>query len=104
MHSVLSATAQAGHQQDKCMSSLFQMPMQLPWLLQITHRETIAQINELTGAAMTTKGFFYDKGQPVPEGERKLYLVIEGPTELSVKRAKVCCGSYYCHVIHQSWL
>ena len=52
---------------------------------------------------MTTKGFFYDKGQPVPEGERKLYLVIEGPTELSVKRAKVCCGSYYCHVIHQSW-
>lgn len=39
---------------------------------------------------MTTKGFFYEKNQPVPEGERKLYLVIEGPTEVSVKRAKVC--------------
>jgi len=61
--------------------------------VQITHRETIAQINELTGAAMTTKGFFYEKNQPVPEGERKLYLVIEGPTEVSVKRAKVCLAS-----------
>ena len=80
------------------------MPMRFHRLLQITHRETIAQINELTGAAMTTKGFFYDKGQPVPEGERKLYLVIEGPTELSVKRAKVCFGSPYCSVTRQSWL
>lgn len=39
---------------------------------------------------MTTKGYHYEKNQVIPEGERKLYIVIEGPTELSVKRAKVC--------------
>ena len=38
---------------------------------------------------MTIKGNHYEKGQRVPEGERKLYLIIEGPTELVVKRAKV---------------
>lgn len=27
-------------------------------------------------------------GKPVPEGERKIFLLIEGPTETSVKRAK----------------
>lgn len=70
--------------------------------MQITHRETIAQINELTGAAMTTKGFFYDKGQQVPEGERKLYLVIEGPTELSVKRAKAGSGFPCSSVVCQA--
>ena len=28
------------------------------------------------------------KGEAVPPGERKLYLLIEGPTEQAVKRAK----------------
>lgn len=58
-------------------------------LAQITHRETFSALNELTGAALTIKGKHYEKGQSVPEGERKLYLIIEGPTELAVKRAKV---------------
>ena len=61
-------------------------------VVQITHRETFSHINELTGAAMTIKGNHYEKGQRVPEGERKLYLIIEGPTELVVKRAKVHLG------------
>ena len=39
---------------------------------------------------MTIKGNHYEKGQKVPDGERKLYLIIEGPTETVVKRAKVC--------------
>ena len=55
----------------------------------MTHRETFGAITELTGAALTIKGYHYEKGQPIPEGERKLYLLLEGPTELSVKRAKV---------------
>lgn len=45
-------------------------------------------IAENTGAAVITKGVFVPPGKPVPEGERKIYLLIEGPTETSVKRAK----------------
>jgi hypothetical protein len=65
----------------------------------MTHRETFGAITELTGAALTIKGYHYEKGQPIPEGERKLYLLIEGPTELTVKRAKVrwSCQSCFCN-------
>ncbi len=59
-------------------------------LVQITHRETFSALNELTGAALTIRGNHYEKGQRVPDGERKLYLIIEGPTEDVVRRAKVC--------------
>ena len=45
-------------------------------------------IVELTGAALITKGVFVPPGKSVPEGERKIYLLIEGPTESSVKKAK----------------
>jgi ATP-dependent RNA helicase DDX46/PRP5 len=55
---------------------------------QVTHRDTIAQLNELTGAAVTTKGFFVPPNQQPPEGERRLYLLIEGPTEAKVREAK----------------
>ena len=55
---------------------------------QVTHRDSMAMLNELTGAAVTTKGTFVPPGKPVPEGERKLYLLIEGPTEGTVKKAK----------------
>ena len=53
--------------------------------MQITHRDTFSAVNELTGAAMTIKGNHYEKGQRIPDGERKLYLIIEGPTELVVE-------------------
>ena len=55
---------------------------------QVTHRETITNIAELTGAAVITKGVFVPPGRNPPEGERKIYLLIEGPTETAVKRAK----------------
>ena len=58
-------------------------------LVQITHRESLSRISELTGAALTIKGKYCENGQSVPDGERKLYLIIEGPTELVVKRAQV---------------
>ncbi len=70
--------------------------------MQITHRDTFSAVNELTGAAMTIKGNHYEKGQRIPDGERKLYLIIEGPTELVVKRAKVsfcpCTGHCLQHL------
>ncbi len=56
--------------------------------VQVTHRDTIAQLNELTGAAVTTKGVYVPPRTEVPEGERKLFLLIEGPTEAKVREAK----------------
>ena len=56
--------------------------------MQVTHKDSMAAINELTGAAVTTKGRYYKSGTPLPEGEQRLFLLIEGPTELSVKKAK----------------
>ncbi len=56
--------------------------------LQVTHKDSMAAINELTGAAVTTKGRYYKPGIQLPEGEQRLFLLIEGPTELSVKKAK----------------
>ena len=73
-------------------------------LVQITHRETFSAVNELTGAAMTIKGNHYEKGQRIPDGERKLYLIIEGPTELVVKRAKVCFRPFMCDCLRLSFL
>ncbi len=45
--------------------------------VQITHRDTINDIGDL-GAALIVKGRYYKPGDRIPEGERKLYLVIEG--------------------------
>ncbi|KAK9806771.1 hypothetical protein WJX72_002237 [[Myrmecia] bisecta] len=61
-------------------------PQHARW--KVTHKDAMASINELTGAAVTTKGYYYKPGTAIPEGERKLYLLIEGPTESSVRKAK----------------
>ncbi|KAF8072380.1 RH42 [Scenedesmus sp. PABB004] len=53
----------------------------------VTHKGFQADLTELTGAAVTTKGLYIKSGEP-PEGERKLYLLIEAPTEAQVRRAK----------------
>ena len=34
------------------------------------------------------EGSYYAPGKPVPPGERKLYLLIEGPTERCVQNGK----------------
>ena len=54
----------------------------------ITHKDTIAQIMEHTGAAVTAKGQYSAPGRPLAPGDRKLYLLIEGPTERVVKEGK----------------
>ncbi|KAJ1935374.1 pre-mRNA processing RNA-helicase [Linderina macrospora] len=53
-----------------------------------TNRETLSQIIEQTGAAITTRGVFVPPGKAVPEGERKLYLSIESDSERSVEQAR----------------
>ncbi|CAN1235339.1 DEAD-box ATP-dependent RNA helicase 42 [Linum perenne] len=54
----------------------------------VTHKETLGPISEWTGAAITTRGQYFQPGRVPANGERKLYLFIEGPNEVSVKRAK----------------
>ncbi|KAL1219758.1 DEAD-box ATP-dependent RNA helicase 42 [Cardamine amara subsp. amara] len=62
-------------------------PQNARW--KVTHKETLGPISDWTGAAITTRGQFYPPGRIPGPGERKLYLFIEGPTEKSVKTAKV---------------
>uniref|UniRef100_A0A2P2MRT2 RNA helicase n=1 Tax=Rhizophora mucronata TaxID=61149 RepID=A0A2P2MRT2_RHIMU len=61
-------------------------PQNARW--KVTHKETLGPISEWTGAAITTRGQYFPPGRIAGPGDRKLYLFIEGPTELSVKRAK----------------
>ncbi|KAF2918138.1 hypothetical protein DAI22_08g035100 [Oryza sativa Japonica Group] len=61
-------------------------PQNARW--KITHKETLGPIQDWTEAAITTRGTFIPQGKIVGANERKLYLFIEGPTELSVKKAK----------------
>ncbi|XP_061376217.1 DEAD-box ATP-dependent RNA helicase 42-like [Gastrolobium bilobum] len=62
-------------------------PQNARW--KVTHKETLGPISDWTGAAITTRGQYYPPGKIPGPGERKLYLFIEGPSEQSVKRAKV---------------
>lgn len=61
-------------------------PQSARWKL--THKEYMTQITEMTGAALVTKGLYVPPGQRPTPGERKLYVLIEGPTPRSVKQAK----------------
>lgn len=61
-------------------------PQKARW--NVTHKDSLAQISEFTGAVITTRGQYLPPGKPLPVGERKLYLLIEGPTQRSVSGAK----------------
>ena len=52
------------------------------------HRDALQATQEFTGTAVITKGKYIQPGRKPKEGERKLYLLIQGPTPISVKRAK----------------
>ncbi|KAI1303658.1 putative ATP-dependent RNA helicase DDX46 [Halotydeus destructor] len=61
-------------------------PQQARW--RVTSREALAQISEYSEAGLTVRGTYYPPGTKQPEGERKLYLAIEGTNELAVSKAK----------------
>eukprot|EP00189_Rhodosorus_marinus_P011328 CAMPEP_0184739904 /NCGR_PEP_ID=MMETSP0315-20130426/2834_1 /TAXON_ID=101924 /ORGANISM="Rhodosorus marinus, Strain UTEX LB 2760" /LENGTH=1102 /DNA_ID=CAMNT_0027209133 /DNA_START=381 /DNA_END=3691 /DNA_ORIENTATION=+ len=61
-------------------------PQHARW--KVTHKNSLADIEEFTNCATTTKGLFYPPGRNPAAGERKLYLLIEGPDESSVKTAR----------------
>ncbi|KAL9966213.1 hypothetical protein ACROYT_G024252 [Oculina patagonica] len=56
----------------------------------VTSKETILNITEVSEAAITVRGTFFPPGKvPKEEGERKIYLYLEGPSERSIHLAKV---------------
>ncbi|KAF4462500.1 Pre-mRNA-processing ATP-dependent RNA helicase PRP5 [Fusarium albosuccineum] len=61
-------------------------PQKARWA--VTNRTNVAKILEATGTSITTKGNFYPLGKEVPAGgEPKLYILIEGDTEVVVGSA-----------------
>ncbi|KAI1345129.1 hypothetical protein F5Y15DRAFT_18243 [Xylariaceae sp. FL0016] len=61
-------------------------PQKARWA--VTNRTNVAKILEATGTSITTKGNFYPAGKEVPTGgEPKLYILVEGDTELVVGSA-----------------
>ena len=53
-----------------------------------THRETLRTLGEQFGSAVVVRGRYVKPGTVLPEGERKLYLQIEGPSADIVKKTK----------------
>ena len=53
-----------------------------------THREGTSNIEEWYNCAVTVKGVYIPEGRKPNPGERKLYMVIEGPTEILVAKAQ----------------
>ncbi|KAK0730665.1 P-loop containing nucleoside triphosphate hydrolase protein [Lasiosphaeris hirsuta] len=61
-------------------------PQKARWA--VTNRTNVAKILEATGTSITTKGNFYPAGkEPPPGSEPKLYILIEGDTEVVVGNA-----------------
>nr|XP_036585615.1 pre-mRNA-processing atp-dependent rna helicase prp5 [Colletotrichum truncatum]KAF6795666.1 pre-mRNA-processing atp-dependent rna helicase prp5 [Colletotrichum truncatum] len=61
-------------------------PQKARWA--VTNRTNVAKILEATGVSITTKGTFYPAGKEVPPGaDPKLYILVEGDTEVVVGAA-----------------
>ncbi|KAI9670578.1 MAG: pre-mRNA processing RNA-helicase [Alyxoria varia] len=61
-------------------------PQKARWA--VTNRTNVAKILEATGTSITTKGNFYGTGQtPGPSDAPKLYILVEGDTEVVVTNA-----------------
>jgi len=54
----------------------------------VTNRTNVAKILEATGTSITNKGTYYAKGaEPEPGQQPKLYILVEGDTEVMVENA-----------------
>ena len=80
------SAAAAGSSRFESELEINDFPQKARW--NVTHKDSLAAISEFTGAVITTRGQYIPPGKQLPIGERKLHLLIEGPTERSVKDAK----------------
>ena len=69
-----------------CEIEINDYPQQARW--RVTQKDALAEISEMTDTAIITKGTYVVPGRNAPSGQKKLYLQVEGPTELSVQLAK----------------
>lgn len=61
-------------------------PQKARWA--VTNRTNVAKILEATGTSITSKGIYYPAGKDVgPGDEPKLYILVEGDTEIAVQSA-----------------
>lgn len=60
-------------------------PQHARW--KVTNKDSINDITEISGSAVTTRGNFFAPGTTVGPGQRKLHLLIEGTTQQSVETA-----------------
>ncbi|EME88869.1 uncharacterized protein MYCFIDRAFT_114276, partial [Pseudocercospora fijiensis CIRAD86] len=61
-------------------------PQKARWA--VTNRTNVAKILEATGTSITSKGIYYPAGKEVNAGdEPKLYILVEGDTEIAVQSA-----------------
>ncbi|XP_031570919.1 probable ATP-dependent RNA helicase DDX46 [Actinia tenebrosa] len=64
-----------------------EFPQTARW--KITSKDTIMAITEYSECAVTVRGTYFPPGKEPKEGERKIYLYIEGPSERAIQLAKV---------------
>jgi len=53
----------------------------------VTNKDNISRISEYSGAAITTRGTYFPPGKVPKEGERKLFLYVEGASQFIVDKA-----------------
>merc|ERR1712216_580852 len=54
----------------------------------VTSKEAVSDLERSYDVALTPKGVYVKKGSKPPPGERKLYIIIEGKSEMSVRRCR----------------
>ncbi|KAF2637009.1 P-loop containing nucleoside triphosphate hydrolase protein [Massarina eburnea CBS 473.64] len=62
-----------------------EFPQKARWA--VTNRTNVVKILDSTGVSITTKGRSYKPGEALVEGEPKLYVLVEGDTEMAVTDA-----------------
>jgi ATP-dependent RNA helicase DDX46/PRP5 len=55
----------------------------------VTQRSVLDEITERTSVAIIARGSYIPPGKRLEIGDRKLYLLIEGSTEMQVKQARM---------------
>jgi ATP-dependent RNA helicase DDX46/PRP5 len=55
----------------------------------VTQRSVLDEVTDRTGTNIISRGSYVPSGKKLEVGERKLFLLIEGPTEMQVKQAKI---------------